>query len=98
MYTVYCFCNNISVREKRFITLTPGDRSFWIGLTDIFQEGNFVWVTGEKVTYTNWYDGQPSNGGKIEHFAHISPTSYKRKWNDNFNDNSDICALCQFTL
>ena len=26
--------------------------------------GNFVWITGEKFSYTNWYKGEPNNGGK----------------------------------
>lgn len=28
-------------------------RTFWIGLTDESEEGNFVWVTGEPIIYTN---------------------------------------------
>ena len=98
MYTVYCFCNNISVREKHFITLTPGDHAFWIGLTDIFQEGKFVWTTGAKVTYTNWNGTEPNNTRGKEHFGQIYPKSIERKWNDNLNDRDNIYALCQFTL
>lgn len=35
--------------------------SLWIGLTDQANEGNFVWASGEPVTFTNWYPGEPNN-------------------------------------
>ena len=76
-----------------------GIKSFWIGLTDLFHEGSFAWVTGEPVTYTNWAKGQPDNGGNLnEHFAVIWPVSHSRKWNDYFNDITGRFALCQFEL
>jgi hypothetical protein len=39
------------------------DECFWTGFNDIDQEGNWVWVSGEPVTYTNWAAGQPSAAG-----------------------------------
>jgi len=81
------------------MTLTPGVNYYWIGLTDIFQEGTFVWTTGEKLTYTNWYDKEPNNAGKAEHFVTIFDKKVKaRKWNDGLNDCSNSFALCQFSL
>ena len=41
----------------------------WLGLTDEFEEGNWQWVTGEPLNYTNWYDGEPNNNGGLEHYA-----------------------------
>lgn len=38
-------------------------RSFWIGLNDIANEGRFVWSSGEPVTYTHWAVGEPNNAG-----------------------------------
>ncbi|MBD3184031.1 T9SS type A sorting domain-containing protein [Candidatus Poribacteria bacterium] len=61
-----------------------GIRSFWLGLSDEAQEGNFVWVTGEPVTYTNWYSGQPDNNGNNEHYVEMGyPDHPRESWNDN---------------
>lgn len=35
--------------------------SLMIGFNDIVQEGTWVWVSGEPVTYTNWTPGEPNN-------------------------------------
>ena len=41
----------------------------WLGLTDEFEEGNWQWVTGEPLDYTNWYEGEPNNSEGLEHYA-----------------------------
>ena len=38
----------------------PGG-SVYIGFNDIDTEGNWVWASGEPVTYTNWQGGEPNN-------------------------------------
>ena len=45
----------LDLEEKQGLA---GDE-FWIGLTDEAVEGDFAWVTGEPLDYTNWYPGQP---------------------------------------
>jgi hypothetical protein len=37
---------------------------FWIGFNDVIEEGNWKWVSGESDTYTNWWEGEPNNGGR----------------------------------
>ena len=55
-----------SAAENNLLSSNPNPPNTihsWIGLTDEAVEGTFVWITGEPVTYTNWYSGNPNNGG-----------------------------------
>ena len=52
--------------------------SGWIGFTDEAIEGNFAWVTGEPVTYTNWNPGEPNNAGNEDYAQFVGGG----KWND----------------
>ncbi len=33
----------------------------WIGITDAASEGSWAWVSGEPVSFTNWWPGEPNN-------------------------------------
>jgi hypothetical protein len=52
--------------------------SGWIGFTDEAVEGQWRWVTGEPVTYTNWNSGEPNNAGNEDYAQFVSGG----KWND----------------
>ncbi|WP_182866750.1 C-type lectin domain-containing protein [Stieleria mannarensis] len=75
-----------------FVQLRPIDvLTFWIGLNDIAQEGQFEWVSGEPITYTNWAPGEPNNlvignedWGMI--YAAPGPTWSTGQWNDSVNE------------
>lgn len=43
------------------ITAFSGSREYWIGLTDEAEEGLWLWVNGETVSYTNWAPSEPNN-------------------------------------
>ncbi len=45
--------------------------SLWIGLTDKDTEGKFQWINGEKVTYTNWDQGQPDHLQDTEDYGYL---------------------------
>ena len=52
----------------------------WLGLSDLKQEGTFMWSsTGEEPGYTNWQAREPNNGGGTQDCAYI----YSRgQWDD----------------
>ena len=55
------------------------------GFTDENIEGNWEWITGEPVTFTNWENGEPNNWGN-EDFGSIYGTNdngmHPGRWND----------------
>ena len=58
----------------------------WIGLTDELNEGDWKWITGEKLTSSNWNatTGEPNNGygyGDAEHYA-LMESGWQSTWND----------------
>ncbi|OJW19967.1 MAG: hypothetical protein BGO49_10615 [Planctomycetales bacterium 71-10] len=71
-----------------FLSVAQGQAvPYWIGLNDAASEGQFVWSSGEAVTYANWASGEPNNVGDEDygalswHFARgdqVSPGT----WND----------------
>jgi hypothetical protein len=52
--------------------------SGWIGFTDEVVEGQWRWVTGEPVTYTNWNAGEPNNSGNEDYAQFVNGG----RWND----------------
>ncbi len=74
-----------SAAENDLLNTNLGDSQPWIGLTDRAQEGDFRWVTGEPVTYTNWRPGEPNQVGEEDFVAFWDNTGI---WND-FDDAAD---------
>ena len=77
-------CTNMG---GHLVTITSsGENSFvfntwpsgWIGFNDEVVEGQWRWVTGEPVTYTNWNSGEPNNAGNEDYAQFVSGG----KWND----------------
>jgi len=68
--------------EEIWLRTNFGTQRFWIGFNDVASEGNFVWSSGEAVTYTNWGGGEPNNAGGIEDFAVMNWNQSTAHWND----------------
>ena len=65
-----------SAAENNFVFNTWP--SGWIGFTDEAVEGQWRWVTGESVTYTNWNGGEPNNANNEDYAQFVSGG----RWND----------------
>jgi len=65
-----------SAAENNFVFNTWP--SGWIGFNDEAVEGQWRWVTGESVVYTNWNGGEPNNSGNEDYAQFVSGG----KWND----------------
>jgi hypothetical protein len=77
-----------SQAEQDWLFATFGQSSRWTGLTDQVTEGEFKWISGESVTYTNWNVGEPNNSGN-EDYAVMDPNLGGR-WNDSLIDGYDL--------
>ena len=92
---------NAQDEEQALDSVLNLESIYWIGLSDFLHEGTWKWQeSGKEPSYTNWAEGQPSNGrvGGIEDCAAKSCNNPNRdcKWNDQpCNDNNYAHALCQ---
>ena len=75
-----------SAEENEFVAglaRSIGSTYTAIGFTDEAEEGQWVWVTGEDITYTNWVYPEPNNGtglGVQDHAYMYSDGT----WDDGF--------------
>lgn len=72
----------VEAQIRNLLELSSGS-GYWLGATDEEEEGEWLWVTGEAMTYENWSDGNPDNydsenGG--ENYLEIYENG---SWNDN---------------
>ncbi len=59
-----------------------GSTSWWMGYSDLDDEGDWEWVDGSPTTYENWHPGEPNNGtAGPEHCAGF-PEHTAFAWND----------------
>lgn len=53
--------------------------SYWIGLSDEEEEGNWIWLNDEPADFINWATGEPNNSNNAEHYARAKTNG---KWTD----------------
>jgi len=76
------------------------DKNYWIGLTDIGEEGAFVWGSDFSAPdYTNWYPGQPDDYYDNEDCVNLH-SIFGLQWDDDICSTSSwdsigYHALCQ---
>ena len=63
----------------------PSNGRAWIGLSDAAIEGEMVWSSGEPLSYTNWYPGQPNDYNYQQDYVELLGNG---QWNDQYNSYS----------
>ncbi|KFO22969.1 Low affinity immunoglobulin epsilon Fc receptor [Fukomys damarensis] len=69
-----------SQEEQDFLTKHANKEGSWIGLRDLDVEGEFIWMDGSPVDYSNWQSGEPNNA-QGEDCVMMQGSG---KWNDAF--------------
>lgn len=86
-----------------FISVRPSATGFWIGLSDVEEEGVFKWVSGEPLTYTNWGGMEPNNNGPFgeEDYGYIVTEPFlaliPSDWNDVSNLETNRFGIVEIT-
>ena len=75
---------------------------FWIGLTDIFHDGTWVWDhQGKPLNFSAWASREPNNEAGVQHCVAMNIRRERGKWDDvgceyegnngEFDSNGHIC-------
>lgn len=89
---------NTSVRSIAN-TVCGAASTLWIGATDQFTEGAFVWTDGTPLTYTNWAGGEPNNCVGCCSIANAGEDGSQMlasgQWNDVCVATAAACHVCR---
>lgn len=91
---------------KHVVTLihtagSAANNNWWIGLTDIKTEGSFEWISGQPVTYTDWFQGPPTEPNGVDVFPNLSADcvmlrhSNGFQWSDDYCSYNNVPAICE---
>ena len=97
-----------SAAENEFVARlieAGGKVDAWIGITDEFEEGNWVSVDGQPLKFTNWIQGQPNNKQPGEHYGLVSNKILADgqrvgwEWSDQPNDSAQFAPgyICEWS-
>ncbi|XP_004467420.1 mannose-binding protein A-like isoform X2 [Dasypus novemcinctus] len=80
-----------NAEENKAIQDVANDHAF-LGITDELTEGQFMYVTGGRLTYSNWKKNEPNNHGSEEDCVLLLKEGL---WND-ISCSSSFLAVCEF--
>jgi hypothetical protein len=94
----------VSIKDQetdQFLAKLSQGQCYWAGASDKKKEGEWLWLDGSKVTYTNWAPDEPDNWRGGEHCLVIAWPSERfanGKWGDTkFHKKSQIKGfICQW--
>lgn len=75
------------------LMLKAGKEFAWVGATDKVEEGNWKWVNGETLSYTNWADYQPDNYNGEQHYSVMRNDG---TWDDGALFCGISCFICEY--
>lgn len=72
-----------------------GRYCYWMGMTD--EDGEWVNITGEPTSYSNWISGEPNNTYGVEHYGVVRNIS-GNNWNDvmNMYGSQYVGFICEY--
>ena len=78
--------------ENSYVASKLMGRTAYIGLSDRNVEGQFEWVNGDPLSYTNWAPGQPDDANGIQDHVELAPSGF---WNDQYAHvrNEFVCEI-----
>ncbi|XP_021091715.1 low affinity immunoglobulin epsilon Fc receptor isoform X2 [Mesocricetus auratus] len=71
---------SIHSQEEQDFLMKHINKDAWIGLRDLNVEGQFIWMDGSPVGYSNWSPGEPNNAEQGEDCVMMRGSG---QWNDN---------------
>lgn len=72
--------------KLRMLRFYFGYPKWWIGASDLYNEGNFSWTDGKAFTYQRWVQGEPSghHRGNKEDCAVMTADPHWGRWKDEY--------------
>ncbi|MFT5128436.1 MAG: hypothetical protein ACI8W8_002046, partial [Rhodothermales bacterium] len=87
----YLVIISVAAENDFLSTIGAGNGAYHLGASDASEEGEWQWVDGTTMSYTNWFPGEPNNARGQEHYLTSRPKMWP-KWNDESSlSNGSIC-------